>query len=40
VPYTIAGKCVATLLSFYFDSAYSLDGGALRSDDLRHRGCG
>jgi len=40
VPYKIEGKCVSTLLSFYFDSAYSLDGGALRSDDLRHRGCG
>jgi dienelactone hydrolase len=39
VPYTIAGRCVADLLSFYFHSAYSLDGGALTSDDMRARGC-
>ena len=39
MPYTIAGRCVADLLSFSFHSAYRLDGGALTSDDMRARGC-
>jgi len=40
VPYRIAGKCAANLLSFYFASAYDLEGGTLRSSDMRARGCG
>ena len=39
VPYTIAGKCAANLLSLYYASAYSLQGGQLSSADLRARGC-
>jgi hypothetical protein len=39
VPYTVAGKCAANLLSFYYHSAYWLDHGRLRSDDMRARGC-
>jgi dienelactone hydrolase len=39
VPYTIGGKCVANLMSLYYSSAYSLDGGAASSGDLRSRGC-
>jgi hypothetical protein len=39
VPYRIAGKCVSNLLSFYFHSAYWLDGGQITSGDLRARGC-
>jgi dienelactone hydrolase len=39
VPYKIAGKCTANLLSFYYASAYSLKGGALQSTDMRARGC-
>lgn len=39
VPYAIDGKCVANLLSFYFDSAYRLEGGALRSGSMRARVC-
>jgi len=39
VPYRIGGKCTSNLLSFYYASAYHLEGGALRSDDLRARGC-
>jgi dienelactone hydrolase len=39
VPYEIDGKCVATLLSFYYDSGYWLDGGAASSDNMRRRGC-
>jgi dienelactone hydrolase len=39
VPYRIAGKCVANLLSFYYHSAYWLNGGALTSGDMRGRGC-
>ena len=39
VPYTIEGRCVATLLSFYYHSAYRLEGGRNVSDDLRQRGC-
>ncbi len=39
VPYRIGGKCSADLLSFYFASAYRLEGGALRSSDMRRRGC-
>jgi hypothetical protein len=39
VPYKIAGKCIANLLSFYYASAFSLEGGALQSNDLRARGC-
>jgi dienelactone hydrolase len=30
VPYTIAGKCISNLLSFYYQSAYWLDGGKLK----------
>jgi hypothetical protein len=30
VPYMIAGKCVSNLLSFYYQSAYSLNGGKLK----------
>jgi hypothetical protein len=40
VPYKIAGKCTANLLSFYYASAYSLRGGSLQSSDMRARGCG
>jgi hypothetical protein len=40
VPYKIAGKCAANLLSFYYASAYSLKGGSLQSSDMRARGCG
>lgn len=39
VPYKIAGKCAANLLSFYYASAYHLEGGTLRSSDMRARGC-
>jgi dienelactone hydrolase len=39
LPYTLAGRCAADLLSFYFRSAYRLDGGRLVSDDMRSRGC-
>lgn len=39
VPYKIAGKCVANLLSFYYASAFSLQGGALQSSDVRGQGC-
>lgn len=39
VPYEIAGECVANLLSFYYHSAYHLEGGALASSDMRGRGC-
>lgn len=35
VPYEIAGKCTANLLSFYYRSAYSVEGGALTSPDMR-----
>ena len=35
VPYEIAGKCTANLLSFYYRSAYSVEGGALASSDMR-----
>ena len=35
VPYTIEGKCAANLLSFYYHSAYYLEGGALASSDMR-----
>ena len=35
VPYQIAGKCSANLLSIYYHSAYSLEGGALQSSDVR-----
>jgi dienelactone hydrolase len=38
VPYTIGGKCVAGLVSFYFRSAISLRGAHV--DDVRGRGCG
>jgi dienelactone hydrolase len=31
VPYTIAGKCISNLLSFYYQSAYSLNGGKLKN---------
>ena len=39
VPYTIAGKCSANVLSFYYASAFSLDGGQVVSADMRARGC-
>jgi dienelactone hydrolase len=39
VPYKIAGKCTSNLLSFYYASAYRLDGGWVRSRDMRARGC-
>jgi dienelactone hydrolase len=35
VPYKIEGKCTANLLSFYYRSAYHLEGGALSSPDMR-----
>jgi hypothetical protein len=35
VPYQIEGKCTANLLSFYYRSAYHLEGGALSSADMR-----
>jgi hypothetical protein len=35
VPYQIADKCVANLLSFYYHSAYDLEGGALATSDMR-----
>jgi hypothetical protein len=40
VPYRIAGKCAANLLSFYYASAFRLEGDALASRDMRARGCG
>jgi dienelactone hydrolase len=39
VPYRIAGKCTANLLSFYFHSAYRLEGGTSEALDMRGRGC-
>ena len=39
VPYKIAGKCAANLLSFYFHSAYRLEGGTRQALDMRGRGC-
>ena len=39
VPYRIGGKCSADLLSFYFASSYRLEGGVLRSSNMRARGC-
>ena len=39
VPYTIEGKCTANLLSFYYRSAYYLEGGAVASSDMRALGC-
>ncbi len=35
VPYQIADKCTANLLSIYYRSAYHLEGGALQSGDMR-----
>jgi hypothetical protein len=35
VPYKIEGECTANLQSFYYHSAYSLEGGALHSSDMR-----
>jgi dienelactone hydrolase len=35
VPYQIEGKCTANLLSVYYRSAYFLEGGALRTSDMR-----
>lgn len=39
VAYTIRGMCIANTLSFYFASAYSLDGGRIHSWNMRNRGC-
>jgi hypothetical protein len=39
VPYSIEGKCVANLLSFYYQSAYWLEGGTRQADDMRALGC-
>jgi hypothetical protein len=39
VPYKIADKCTANLLSFYNASAFRLQGGELASRDMRARGC-
>ena len=39
VPYRISGKCTSNLLSFYHSSAYRLQGGVLRDQDMRARGC-
>ena len=39
VPYRIAGKCVANLLSIYSHSAYRLEGGLFQTDDMRALGC-
>jgi hypothetical protein len=39
VPYKIAGKCVANVLSFYYASALSLEGGKIQASDIRARGC-
>ena len=36
VPYMIAGKCVSNLLSFYYQSAYSLNGGALANSHMEN----
>jgi dienelactone hydrolase len=35
VPYKIEGKCTANLLSFYYRSAYYLDGGTYQTGDMR-----
>ena len=35
VPYSIEGKCTANLLSFYYRSAYHLEGGEYHSGDMR-----
>jgi hypothetical protein len=35
VPYQIEGKCTANLSSFYYRSAYYLEGGALTTGDMR-----
>ncbi len=39
LPYGIAGKCAANLLSFYYDSAYWLQAGRVRTNHMRARGC-
>ncbi len=39
LPYRIKGRCAANLLSFYYASAYWLDGGDVRSSNMRNRGC-
>lgn len=39
VPYRIRGLCVADTLSFYYRSSFWLDGGRLRSADMRRRAC-
>jgi len=39
VPYTIASKCAANLLSIYYASAYRLEGGQVASSEMRSRGC-
>jgi dienelactone hydrolase len=36
VPYTIAGDCVSNLLSFYYQSAYWLSGGALHNSAMEN----
>jgi hypothetical protein len=35
VPYKIAGDCISNRLSFYYNSRYWLDGGALSNDDMQ-----
>lgn len=40
VPYRVDGECTSNLLSFYYASAFRLQGGALQSGDMRARGCG
>jgi len=39
VPYRIGGECTSDLLSFYYASAFRLEGGTLQSSDMRARGC-
>ena len=36
VPYKIAGDCTSNRLSFYYNSRFHLEGGALANDDMQH----
>lgn len=36
VPYKIEGDCTSNRLSFYYDSRFYLNGGALTNDDMQH----